>query len=78
MNEENKKTVKGIIARFAKVPPKKINRDTHLVDDLGLDSLVAAIILAKIEKEFELEIAESDAFSVIYMRDIYKLMDKYL
>jgi acyl carrier protein len=52
--------------------PETITLDTHLVDDLGADSIDAAEIIIAIEGEFDLEIPDDIAESI---RKVSEIMD---
>lgn len=58
----------------------KINKNSKLKDDLGIDSMRLVELLVTLEEEFSIEFPLSDLnvrkFSVV--NDIYKLVNKYM
>lgn len=50
--------IKTLIAEIVEVEPSKIGLNTHLVKDLGIDSMMALEILAAIEKKYKIRIPE--------------------
>lgn len=50
--------IKAIVAEILEVDPATINPDARLVEDLGMDSMMALEILVAIEKKFKITIPE--------------------
>ncbi|MFH1858240.1 MAG: acyl carrier protein [Candidatus Omnitrophota bacterium] len=50
--------IRSLIAEIIEVEPSKIKLDTHLVNDLGIDSMMALEILAAVEKKYKVKIPE--------------------
>lgn len=50
--------IRNLIAEIIEVEPAKIGVNTHLVKDLGIDSMMALEILAAIEKKYKIRIPE--------------------
>ena len=50
--------IRTLIAEIIEVEPSKIGTNTHLVKDLGIDSMMALEILAAIEKKYKIRIPE--------------------
>lgn len=67
--------VKEIIANELNVDAEKITMDTHLVDDLGADSLDAVELIMALEDEFGLEVDDDAAQSMKYVRDLVKYIE---
>lgn len=67
--------VKEIIANELNVDVEKITMDTHLVDDLGADSLDAVELIMALEDEFGLEVDDDAAQSMKYVRDLVKYIE---
>ena len=61
--------VQAIIAKELNVSLDKITMDTHLVDDLGADSLDVFQIIMGIEEEFDIEIPNEAAESIVTVAD---------
>ncbi|MEA2646680.1 MAG: Phosphopantetheine attachment site [Chloroflexota bacterium] len=49
------KKVQGVLVDFLKVKPGEVTPASALVEDLGMDSLVAAELLIEIENAFDVE-----------------------
>ena len=53
--------VKAIVANQLNVEAEKITLETHLIEDLGADSLDAVDLIMTLEDEFGLEIDDESA-----------------
>ena len=58
-----------IIAEVLNVEPDEITMDTTFVDDLGADSLDVFLIIMGIEEEFDIEIPNEAAESIVTVAD---------
>ena len=58
-----------IIAEVLTVEPDEITMDTTFVDDLGADSLDVFQIIMGIEEEFDIEIPNEAAESIVTVAD---------
>ena len=58
-----------IIAEVLNVEPDEITMDTNFVDDLGADSLDVFQIIMGIEEEFDIEIPNEAAESIVTVAD---------
>lgn len=58
-----------IIAEVLNVEPDEITMDTTFVDDLGADSLDVFQIIMEIEEEFDIEIPNEAAESIVTVAD---------
>lgn len=58
-----------IIAEVLNVEPDEITMDTTFVDDLGADSLDVFQIIMGIEEEFDIEIPNEAAESIVAVAD---------
>lgn len=58
-----------IIAEVLNVEPDEITMDTTFVDDLGADSLDVFQIITGIEEEFDIEIPNEAAESIVTVAD---------
>ena len=61
--------LKDIIAEVLNVDPSEITEDTTFVDDLGADSLDVFQIIMGIEEEFDIEIPNDAAESIVTVAD---------
>ena len=61
--------LKQIIAEVLNVDADEITMDTTFVDDLGADSLDIFQIIMGIEEEFDIEIQNEDAETIVTVSD---------
>lgn len=61
--------LQSIIAEVLSIDPEGITADTTFVDDLGADSLDIFQIIMAIEEEFEIEIPNDAAESIVTVGD---------
>lgn len=61
--------LKKIIAEVLNIEAESITMDTTFIDDLGADSLDVFQIIMGIEEEFDIEIANEDAESIVTVAD---------
>lgn len=62
--------VVGILARTRAIEPSLITQDTHLVDDLGFDSLDASEMLAGLHRETGHQLVVSDLSQLQTVRQV--------
>ena len=70
--------IKALIANIIEMEPDQIDPDTHLVEDLGMDSMMALEILAAIEKKYKIEISEEDLPKITTVNRAIELARKYV
>ena len=61
--------IQQIIAEVLNIDPQEITMDTTFVDDLGADSLDVFQIIMGIEEEFDIEIPNEAAESIVTVTD---------
>jgi len=69
--------VKNLIADIIEMDPTQIDPDAHLVEDLGMDSMMALEILAAIEKRYKLRIPEEELPKITTVNRAIELARKY-
>lgn len=69
--------VQAIIAEGLNISKEQITMDTHLVDDLGADSLDAVELIMALEDEFGLEVDDDAAQSMKYVRDLVNYIENH-
>ncbi|EGD47026.1 phosphopantetheine-binding protein [Ruminiclostridium papyrosolvens DSM 2782] len=62
--------IKEILARYAEVGIDKINDESRLVGDLGLDSMDLVDLVIDLEDEFGVEINDRDLWNIQTFSDI--------
>lgn len=70
--------VTQLIAEIIEMDPAEINPDAHLVEDLGMDSMMALEILASIEKKFRIKIPEEDLPKITTVNRAIELTKRYV
>ncbi len=68
--------VKEIVARELKVDPEKITLETHLIEDLGADSLDAVDLIMALEDEFGMEVDDETAQNAKTIGDLVKYIEE--
>ena len=68
--------IRKIIAESLNVEEDEITMDTTFVDDLGADSLDVFEIIMTVEEEFEIEIANEAAESIVTVGDAVEQIKK--
>lgn len=62
--------VTAIVARITKVPAARVSPDTHLKNELNVDSLQGLQIVAAIEAHFGITVPDEDLDSYASVREI--------
>jgi len=70
--------IRSLIADIIEMEPNEINPDAHLVEDLGMDSMMALEILASIEKKYKIKIPEEDLPKITTVNRAIELARKYV
>ena len=69
---ENK--VMRIIAEISEVNESEIRMESELVDDLEVDSMMSLEILTELEREFGIQISETDLADFVTVGDIFNFV----
>jgi acyl carrier protein len=67
--------VAEIVSRITKAPIEKIGPDTHLKNELNVDSLQGLQILAVIEKRFGVSVPDDELDSHTSIREIVRTVE---
>ena len=67
--------VQKIIAEGLNISLDKVTMETHLVDDLGADSLDAVELIMALEDEFGLEVDDDAAQNIKYVKDLVNYIE---
>jgi acyl carrier protein len=78
LNEQEKQRVLFIVADTLGYFEEEIDDDNSLKDDLGMDSLDQVEICMEIEKEFNINIPDSELENVKTVQDLYSCVEKFL
>lgn len=69
-------TYKKIVNILEKYTDEPITPDSHIITDLGLDSLDTVEFVINLEEEFDIEINDSDASDTQIVKDIVSMLEK--
>jgi len=64
-----------IIADYTGCEKSKITLESHMIDDLGADSLSAVEIVMEIEKQFDITIDDKQVESIVKVKDIIAIVE---
>ncbi len=70
--------IRDLIADIIEMEADQIDPDAHLVEDLGMDSMMALEILAAIEKKYKIRIPEEDLPKITTVNRAVELAKKYV
>ena len=70
--------VKNIIVAELRVDPEQLQADTHLMKDLGADSLDALNIALRLEDAFKIKIPDDAIPNFLTISDIIKGVNEHL
>ncbi|HEX9779856.1 MAG TPA: acyl carrier protein [bacterium] len=70
--------IKALIADIIEMDPAQIDPDAHLVEDLGMDSMMALEILAAIEKKYKLKLPEDELPKITSVNRAVELARKHV
>lgn len=65
-----------LLARQLELSPTEIGADTHIVNDLGADSLDVVELIISVEEEFNILIPEEQAKDLFTVRQIVEYINK--
>lgn len=82
MNKENrveiKETLNSILIDIIGLDKEKIKPEANLIDDLGADSLDVVELIMHLEREFDIDISDDDAYDFKTVQDITAYLRKQL
>lgn len=70
------KEIIDIIADVAEMPARKINEDSSLVSDLGLESLDLVSLVSKFEEAFDFTVDDKDIKDLLTVGDVINYIEK--
>lgn len=70
--------MRNLVAEIIEKAPSEIKSDDRLVEDLGVDSMMALEILAGIEKKYKITIPEEKLAEFITLGSIIAIAKEYL
>ena len=76
MNENTFERAGRVIAKYLEIAVEAVEPDSHLMDDLGLDSIAALEIVFDLEEEFGIVVPEEDISAFTTVRTVCEGIDK--
>ena len=70
--------IRKIISEVTEVEEEKIQRHTRLVEDLGVDSMLALEILVAIEKKYNVKVPEDRLVEIKTLNDSVALAKEFI
>ncbi len=70
--------IRKLIADIIEMEPDEIGPDANLVEDLGMDSMMALEILAALEKKFKIKLPEEELPKITTLNRAIELARKYV
>ena len=70
--------VRALIADIIEMEPENIGPDAHLVEDLGMDSMMALEIIAVMEKKYRIQIPEEELPKITTLNQAIEVARKYV
>ena len=67
-----------VICRYVDIDPSKLNENTNIRSELGLNSLELVNIAVAIEDEFDVEIPDREVMNIETLADAVKIIEKYM
>jgi len=74
--KEIEKKVKEILSKKLNIPKEKIKLNSHLVDDLGMDSFQAVEISFELKEKFNIKISDEEFTNIKKVADILKMINQ--
>lgn len=67
-----------VICKYVDIDPAKLNENTNIRSELGLNSLELVNIAVAIEDEFDVEIPDREVMNIETLADAVKIIEKYI
>lgn len=68
--------VRDVLAQQFDLDPETITPETHLVDDIGADSLDIVELIMSIEDQFNIQVSDEDAATLFTVGRIAEYIEK--
>jgi acyl carrier protein len=68
--------IRKVIAKIIEIDEEKVGPDSHLVQELGADSMRVLEIMVLLDKKFKIEIPESEIPKMTTLRQITQLVSE--
>ncbi|WP_308296140.1 phosphopantetheine-binding protein [Streptomyces sp. ISL-96] len=74
----DKEELRLLVADILDLDPAEVTDEAHFVDDLDVDSLMALEIAVRLEREYEVKLAEPELASVTSLQSTHALLQDKL
>ncbi|NCN04803.1 MAG: acyl carrier protein [Spirochaetales bacterium] len=64
MDNPSREKIESVVSRISRIPKSEFADDVLIREELGIDSLMAMEIVATLEREFSIEIDETEMFDI--------------
>lgn len=72
--EEKMMALRKLLAEVLDIEAEEIKPDSHFMNDLEVDSLMALEVLVRLEKEYKVKIPEERLPSITSLQNVYDLL----
>ncbi|MBU5468771.1 acyl carrier protein [Falcatimonas sp. MSJ-15] len=69
--------IKQVILEYVEIEESKINEDTNLIEDLGLNSYDLMSLAGAMEEEFDIEISDRDVTNIVTVGDLMEYIEEH-
>ncbi len=69
--------VKAVVVEQLDCNPAEVKEDSKFIEDLGADSLDVVELVMALEEEFDIEIPDEDAESILTVGDALKYIENH-
>ena len=69
--------VKAVVVEQLDCDPAEVKEDSKFIEDLGADSLDVVELVMALEEEFDIEIPDEDAESILTVADAIKYIEDH-
>ena len=76
--EQLEDEIRGVIGGILEVDPTHISAEARLVQDLGMDSMMALEIIASLEKKYRIKLPEQELQNVTTLNRVIELTRRYV
>lgn len=70
--------IRHLVAEILEREPSQIDPEARLVEDLGMDSMMALEIVASIEKKYRVKLPEAELANVKTLQRVIELAKRYV
>ena len=70
--------IRHLVAEILEREPSQIDPDARLVEDLGMDSMMALEIVASIERKYRVKLPEAELANVKTLQRVIELAKRYV